>query len=58
MTINVFSGVRRIEVNGELYTADHILLAVGGYPTIPKDILGAKYGIDSDGFFELKHLPE
>ncbi len=46
-----------IEVNGEHYTADHILIATGGAPTIP-DIPGAEYGIDSDGFFALTEQPK
>ncbi|MCO6524692.1 MAG: glutathione-disulfide reductase [Candidatus Schmidhempelia sp.] len=46
-----------IEVNGKQYTADHILIAVGGKPTLP-DIPGVEYGITSDGFFELTSLPK
>lgn len=46
-----------IEVNGEHYTADHILIATGGAPTIP-NIPGAEYGIDSDGFFALTEQPK
>lgn len=46
-----------IEVNGEQYTADHILIAVGGKPSLP-NIPGVEYGITSDGFFELTSLPE
>lgn len=46
-----------VEVNGEQYTADHILIAVGGKPTIP-DIPGSEHGISSDGFFELETLPK
>lgn len=46
-----------IEVNGEHYTADHIMVATGGAPTIP-DIPGAEYGIDSDGFFALREQPK
>jgi glutathione reductase (NADPH) len=46
-----------IEVNGELYTADHISIAVGGAPIIP-DIEGAEFGIDSNGFFELNAQPK
>jgi len=46
-----------IEVNGEHYTADHILIATGGAPTIP-NIPGAEYGIDSDGFFALREQPK
>ncbi|MCF1428273.1 MAG: glutathione-disulfide reductase [Shewanella sp.] len=45
-----------IEVNGEQYTAEHILIATGGRPSIP-DIPGAEYGIDSDRFFELTEQP-
>lgn len=37
--------------------AEHILIATGGRPARP-DITGAKYGIDSDGFFELTELPK
>ncbi len=48
---------KTVEVNGEHYTADHILIAVGGAPTIP-DIEGAEHGIDSNGFFELKAQPK
>ncbi|MFQ0971441.1 glutathione-disulfide reductase [Gilliamella sp. BG1] len=46
-----------VEVNGEHYSADHILIAVGGKPSIP-NIPGAQYGITSDGFFALKALPK
>lgn len=38
------------------YTAKHILIAVGGRPSIPK-IKGAEHGITSDGFFELEDIP-
>mgnify|MGYP006133414941 CR=1 FL=1 len=46
-----------VEVNGELYTADHITIATGGRPSIPT-IEGAEFGIDSDGFFALTEQPE
>lgn len=52
-----FVDSKTIEVNGEHYTADHILIAVGGRPTIP-NIPGAEYGIDSNGFFELDAQPK
>ena len=52
-----FVDAKTIEVNGELITADHILIATGGRPVFP-DVKGAEYGIDSDGFFELEQLPE
>lgn len=46
-----------LSVNGKLYTADHILIAVGGKPTIP-DIEGAEFGITSDDFFALQTQPK
>lgn len=52
-----FVGKNAIEVNGERYTAEHIVIATGGFPVIP-DIPGAEHGIDSDGFFELKEQPK
>ncbi len=52
-----FVDSKTIEVNGEHYTADHILIATGGRPTIPQ-IPGAEHGIDSDGFFELSEQPK
>ncbi|WP_163652255.1 glutathione-disulfide reductase [Listeria sp. PSOL-1] len=48
---------KTIIVAGEKYTADHILIATGGKPTIP-DIPGAELGITSNGFFALKELPK
>ncbi|MDP4982215.1 glutathione-disulfide reductase [Pseudoalteromonas tunicata] len=52
-----FVDEKTIEVNGEHYTADHFLIAVGGRPSIP-NIPGAEHGIDSNGFFELKTQPK
>ncbi|MBQ4858389.1 glutathione-disulfide reductase [Pseudoalteromonas sp. MMG007] len=52
-----FVDSKTVEVNGEHYTADHILIAVGGRPSIP-NIEGAEHGIDSNGFFELKEQPK
>ncbi len=51
-------GGNKVSVNNTVYSADHILLATGGYPTIPKDVKGAEFGITSDGFFELESLPK
>ena len=45
-----------IEVAGQHYSADHIVIAPGGTPMIP-DTEGAELGISSDGFFELEQLP-
>ncbi|MDH5552966.1 MAG: FAD-dependent oxidoreductase, partial [Nitrosomonas sp.] len=46
-----------IEVNGEQYSARHILIATGGAPIIP-DLPGASHGIDSNGFFALREQPK
>ncbi|MBE2895771.1 glutathione-disulfide reductase [Pasteurellaceae bacterium HPA106] len=48
---------RTLEVNGEKITADHILIATGGRPSMPK-VEGAELGIDSDGVFALRELPK
>ena len=48
---------KTIEVNGETFTADHILIATGGRPSYP-NIPGVEYGIDSNGFFALDALPK
>lgn len=52
-----FVDAHTVEVDGEIYTADHILIATGGRPVIPA-IPGAEYGMTSDGFFELEALPK
>ncbi|WP_028025748.1 glutathione-disulfide reductase [Enterovibrio calviensis] len=52
-----FVDAKTVEVNGEHYTADNILIAVGGEPTIP-NVPGAEHGIDSNGFFELTEQPK
>ena len=55
-----FKDGRTIEVSyadgtTELVTADHILIATGGRPSIPA-VKGAEYGIDSNGVFDLNSL--
>ncbi|HHJ13449.1 MAG TPA: glutathione-disulfide reductase [Gammaproteobacteria bacterium] len=52
-----FVDARTLAVNGQHYTADHIVIAPGGAPLVP-DTPGAELGITSDGFFELERLPE
>jgi glutathione reductase (NADPH) len=51
-----FVDAHTLEVDGQRYTADHIVIAAGGAPTLP-DTEGAEHGITSDGFFELDALP-
>jgi len=45
-----------IEVDGTRYSADHIVLATGGRPLIPR-LPGAELGTHSDGFFALRQQP-
>jgi glutathione reductase (NADPH) len=52
-----FVGPRTVEVNGERFSADHVLVATGGHPRVPA-VPGAEHGITSDGFFELEARPE
>ncbi|KAJ2723427.1 Glutathione reductase [Coemansia sp. Benny D115] len=46
-----------VKVNDAVLQANHILIATGGHPLIPK-VEGAEHGIDSDGFFDLEHQPK
>ena len=46
-----------VEADGERFSAERIVIAVGGRPSIP-DIPGAEHGITSDGFFELEEQPQ
>jgi glutathione-disulfide reductase len=52
-----FVDANTVEVNGELYHADHIVIATGGQPIVPP-VPGAGYGITSDGFFALQEQPQ
>jgi len=48
-----------VVVDGVKYKGKNTLIAVGGYPHIPKsEVPGAELGTDSDGFFEFKELPK
>jgi len=51
-----FVDARTLEVDGQRYSAEHIVIAPGGAPLVP-DTPGAELGISSDGFFELERLP-
>lgn len=52
-----FVDAKTLDVDGTQYTADHIVVAPGGYPIVP-DIQGAEFSITSDGFFELTEQPK
>lgn len=47
-----FVDAHTLEVDGQQYTADHIVISSGGRPVVPADIEGAEYGISSDEFFD------
>ena len=46
-----------VEVNGQRFSAEHILLATGGWPQVP-DIPGAEHAITSNQAFFLPALPK
>ncbi|MBB71714.1 MAG: glutathione-disulfide reductase [Legionellales bacterium] len=48
---------KTIRVGDDDISADHIVIATGGYPTVP-DVPGAELGITSDGFFALTEQPK
>lgn len=53
-----FAGPKLIvDAEGNEYRAEHVVIAAGGFPTVPA-LDGAELGITSDGFFELERLPE
>jgi glutathione reductase (NADPH) len=51
-----FVDASTVEVNGDYYAADHIVIATGSQPIVPS-VPGAELGITSDGFFKLEALP-
>lgn len=61
--IDFIQGVARfvdnhtVAVNGQHYSAEHIVIATGGEPVIP-NLPGTELGITSDGFFELETCPK
>ena len=54
--IGRFAGPRAIAVDGEVLTADHVVIATGGHAVTPA-IPGADLGITSDGYFALETQP-
>ena len=61
--VSLFEGHARIvdahtvEVNGQRHSAEHILIATGGWPQIP-DIPGREHAISSNEVFFLEQLPK
>ncbi|MFQ6572042.1 glutathione-disulfide reductase [Pseudomonas sp. UM16] len=51
------TGAHEVEVDGQRYSAEHILIATGGWPQIP-DIPGKELAISSNEAFFLKDLPK
>jgi glutathione reductase (NADPH) len=51
------TGPNQVEVNGQSYTAEHILIATGGWPQVP-DIPGREHAITSNEAFFLPQLPK
>lgn len=51
-----FIDTKLIDVNGEQFSADHIVIAAGGEPVVPA-VPGGNLGITSDGFFDLTQQP-
>ena len=52
-----FVGPKTVKAGADTYTAEHIVIAVGGRPLVP-ELPGAGFGITSDGFFELQQQPK
>ncbi len=52
-----FVSTNQIEVNNNVYSANHIVIATGGQPVIP-NVPGTELAISSEGFFELEALPQ
>lgn len=50
------AGKNAVRIDQQTLTADHIVIATGGTPTVP-EIPGAELGITSDGFFLLTEQP-
>ncbi len=51
------TGAHEVEVDGQRYSAEHILIATGGWPQTP-DIPGKELAISSNEAFYLKDLPK
>ena len=54
----VVKGPHTVEVDCKAYTAERILLAMGGKPLKPPKLEGAEHGLTSDDMFWLETLPK
>jgi hypothetical protein len=54
-----FVDSRTVSVNEQTFSSEHILIAVGGRPSLPSpaELPGVEHCISSDGFFGLQELP-
>ncbi|MEQ4312014.1 glutathione-disulfide reductase [Pseudomonas syringae] len=50
-------GPQQVEINGQTYSAERILIATGGWPQVP-DVPGREHAITSNEAFYLKSLPK
>jgi glutathione reductase (NADPH) len=48
----------RLITSGKIITAKHILVATGGRPNMPQDILGMEHAISSNDVFDLPDFPK
>lgn len=53
----VLKDAHTVEVDGKPYTAERILLAMGGIPHKPSGLEGAEHGLTSNDMFWLESLP-
>ncbi|MGN2430183.1 glutathione-disulfide reductase [Pseudomonas syringae] len=51
------TGPQQVEINGQTYSAERILIATGGWPQVP-DVPGREHAITSNEAFYLKTLPK
>ncbi len=52
-----FVAAHTVQVNGEHYSAEHMVIATGSRPIVPP-VPGAELGITSEGFFQLQQQPQ
>jgi glutathione reductase (NADPH) len=50
-------GPHEVEINGQVHTAEHIMIATGGWPQIP-EIPGREHAITSNEVFFLEQMPK